>query len=342
MTQQQESNQDSDTIRSTSNFRILVIDDEPVTLKMIESLLINAGHSVDTATNGQEGVKRALAAQPDMIITDMRMPKMDGIELCKMLRHARFANHIYIIMLTGSESDELLVASLEAGANDFLVKPIQPKVLEARVRNGLRLIEQQLVIERDWETIRQYAADLSTANRRLEELAMTDYLTGLPNRRYVMDQLKQFWTNRGRSDYSICCILIDIDYFKNINDKYGHDCGDLVLTELAKVLKLSIRKDDIVARLGGEEFLIINRNTTLEICKRLAERIRLTLARHAISYREAVIQVTISLGVATGTSCMKDYNALIKAADDALYNSKRQGRNRVSIAGKSKTIAASA
>ena len=148
----------------------LVIDDEPVTLKMIESLLINAGHSVDTATNGQEGVKRALAAQPDMIITDMRMPKMDGIELCKMLRQARFANRIYIIMLTGSESDELLIASLEAGANDFLVKPIQPKVLEARVRNGLRLIEQQLVIERDWETIRKYAADLSTANRRLEEL----------------------------------------------------------------------------------------------------------------------------------------------------------------------------
>ena len=340
-TQQLLLNQYSDTTPHSSRFRILIIDDEPLTLKMIETLLVNAGHSVDTAKNGKEGVKRALETQPDMIITDMRMPEMDGIELCKVLRQTRFAKRIYIIMLTASESDQSLVASLEAGANDFLVKPFQPKVLEARVQNGLRLMEQQVVIERDRETIRKFAAELSTANRRLEQLAMTDSLTDLPNRRYAMDQLKQYWANTDRSNNSICCILIDIDYFKNVNDTYGHDCGDWVLQEIAKVLRKSVSKDDVVARLGGEEFLIINQNTTLEISKRLAEQIRRTFAQHAINYKEAVIQVTISLGIAINTSSMKDHNELIKAADDALYHSKRQGRNRVSVAETGKTIATS-
>lgn len=307
---------------------ILAADDDPGILKLVEKTLSKKGHTILTAESGEIALKLFVEYQPQLVLTDWNMRgEMSGLELCRALNAATATRDVYLIMLTSCNDEAQVVEAFDAGVDDYIIKPVTPRMLDARVSCGQRLILQ--------EVKRAMAQkELESANQRLEQLAMTDALTGLPNRRHAMERIEQNWAEAVRNRSNLSCILIDIDFFKRVNDTFGHDVGDLVLCDVALVLKQVIRTNDIACRIGGEEMLIICNNTDLTECIRLADRLRKAIENHSICCpnSDTAIQITVSLGVAALTEGIDHYEKLIKAADDALFISKQQGRNRVSIA----------
>jgi two-component system, cell cycle response regulator len=312
-------------------FCILVVDSDPLTLRSLESLLAKSATTIFTAGNGDNALQLSIQHQPDLVLIDWHMPDMSGIELCRILRKTEFAQHLYIIMLTSNGSDDQLVQAFEAGADDYVVKPFTPKVLEARIRGGKRLVRYQAKINQDRTVIQDYANRLIAVNKKFHTMAMTDELTGLPNRRCVAERLQEMMSESARFGNTITCIMIDIDHFKQINDTYGHESGDIVLQELTGIFKNKSRTYDIISRIGGEEFLVISNRNSLQESAIFAERLRQEVAGHEIVLRDQAIRITISLGVAIMTPDMAEGNALIWMADRALYQAKNNGRNRVEI-----------
>lgn len=315
-----------------SGLLILVADDDILTLKRVEKLLSNGSDRVIFAENGRQALELAIQHKPHLLISDWRMPGMNGPELCRAIREIRAISQCYILMLTSCETDDEIVEAFHAGADDYLVKPFCARVLQARIRSGRRLMQQQMEIERDRETIREIAEELSVTNQKLKRMALNDPLTDLPNRRFAMNLMKQFWTERTAHSDRISCIMVDIDNFKSINDTYGHDFGDVVLQVVARRLNNNLRVDDVVCRLGGEEFLVICANGEPASSRQLGLRLCESVAQTPVIHDETSISVTVSLGLATQTGEMKDYSALIKHADNALYAAKRSGKNRLSVA----------
>ena len=311
--------------------KILIVDDDPMTLLSLKKMVENAGKSVFTAENGDDALSLALEALPDMIITDWRMPRVSGIDLCRILRSTTITKHIYIIMLTGKESDEEHIQALEAGADDFVIKPFTPEVLAARMNSGERIIRFQQKISHDHEIIQKYAAKLAAANRKLETMAMTDALTGLPNRRSALNRLKDEVSGSRRHKTPLSCIMIDIDHFKLINDSYGHAIGDRVLKKFADIFSSTARSYDMVSRIGGEEFLVICARSTLAESRQLAERLRQAINSLRLHLDGNTIRATISLGIASWQEDMVSGEEMTKMADRALYRAKQQGRNRVEV-----------
>ncbi|MCB1803454.1 MAG: GGDEF domain-containing protein, partial [Gammaproteobacteria bacterium] len=194
------------------------------------------------------------------------------------------------------------------------------------------------------EEIRHFAAELAVTNRRLQQVALTDPLTGFPNRRYAVDRMQQEWASSTRTWRPMCCMVIDIDQFKAVNDTYGHDVGDQVLSQGATAIKRSLRAQDVISRTGGDEFLVICPDTTMEAALVCAERIRRSVEIMSINVGDQVLRVTISVGVAVRDRTMSDPDVLIKRADESAYVAKAQGRNRVAalqIADASKSLLAS-
>lgn len=316
--------------QSKEPISILAVDDDPLTILNLSRILKSDQRKILTAENGLEALEIAKVSQPEMVITDWRMPMLDGLELCSALRNSAATQHTYIVMLTSNEADDELVQAFDAGADDYVVKPFTPKVLEARIRSGERLIRYQRTINSDREVIQRYATKLASANRKLQTMAMTDALTGLPNRRSAMARMKDAVAETNRFGEKLSCILIDIDFFKKVNDTYGHDNGDIVLKEVAKVFTQNARSYDMVSRMGGEEFLVICTRSDGEVSHQLAKRLRSAVEKHTIKLTDGTTaKVTISLGVATWQGNFKNGGDLIKAADDALYKAKRTGRNKV-------------
>jgi two-component system, cell cycle response regulator len=310
---------------------ILAVDDDPLTLISLKKILSGEGKEILTAEDGEEALNIALEKQPHIIITDWRMPKMNGLELCKILRRTSTTQHIYIVMLTSYETDDELIQAFEAGADDFITKPFTPKVLEARIHSGERLVRYQKTISHDREVIQKYATQLTSANRQLQTMAMTDPLTGLPNRRSAMNRLASAVAETFRHGEKLSCIMIDVDHFKKVNDTFGHESGDMVLKAIAATFHRKARMYDIVSRTGGEEFLVICARSDLLESQQLAERLRIAIADLRIPLEKTCIQITISLGVATWKSEFVNGEALIRAADKALYKAKKNGRNRVEL-----------
>ncbi|MDR0476699.1 MAG: diguanylate cyclase [Desulfobulbaceae bacterium] len=312
---------------------ILIVDDDPIFLKTLRQYLRGKNRRLLAAQGGKQALKLALEERPEMVISNRRLPDMDGIRLCKALRRTGPTEHTYIIILSGSESDDDLVRVFKAGVNDYLIKPLSLKVLAARIRNGERLLRYCQTVSRDREIIEQYAAQLSTANSQLQLMAMTDPLTGLPNRRNAMRRMKDAITEATRFQENLACIMLDIDHFKAINDTYGHDAGDMVLRDVAKIFSGNVRGYDMVNRIGGEEFLIICRRSGLDEARQLAERLRQAVARHeSLTPSGQIIRCTISCGIATWQRHYRDDSELLKSADHALYQAKQSGRNRVEVA----------
>jgi two-component system, cell cycle response regulator len=317
-----------------NELKILAADDDPLTLLNLRKILAAPYRTIISADNGEEALQMAIEQQPQMLITDWRMPRINGLELCKVLRRTSLTQHIYIIMLTGCEEDDELVQAFDAGADDYVVKPFTPKVLEARIRSGERLIRYQKTVSRDRELIHRYATSLANANRKLLTMAMTDALTELPNRRSAMARINDAVAEADRFDEKLSCIMIDLDHFKEINDNYGHDSGDQVLKEVATIFAVSARSYDMVSRTGGEEFLVICSRSDQTEARQLAERLRTAVEDHEFVLKDGTgIRITISLGVATWSPACINSDGLIKAADRALYKAKLQGRNRVETTG---------
>ena len=313
-------------------FCILAVDDDPLTVKSLKALFEKDATTILTAESGDEALLLAIHHQPDLIITNWHMPDMSGVEFCRTLRKTEFAKHLYIIMLTATESDDELVQAFEAGADDYVGKPFSPKVLEARIRGGKRIVRYQGKMHQDRAVIQNYADKLTAVNKKFHTMAMTDPLTGLPNRRYAMERLQEMMSESTRFGNTLSCIMIDIDHFKKINDTYGHDCGDIVLKEISAIFKMKSRTSDTISRIGGEEFLVISDRNSLHESVVFAERLRKEIADHEIALIGRTIRISISLGVAIMPPDMSEGNSLIMLADRALYSAKKNGRNRVEIA----------
>ena len=302
-----------------------------MSLRLLVSLLERSGHEVLTARNGKEALAIALEKSPQMVVTDWMMPEMDGLELCKQLRRMEAGRKLYILILTGRAEEERIVEAFDAGADDYIVKPFNPRLLSARIKPGVRVILLQEDNDRQVKMKEELNARLSVEKRKLKAAAMTDPLTELPNRRYAMKRLDKEWANSLRSTLSLSVIMLDVDHFKLVNDTWGHDVGDVVLQSTAKAIQSVLRRGDTCARMGGEEFLVICPNTDSRGTLKVAERIRTAVESNVVKYEGFQGRITISLGVGARTPEVTTIDALLKMADEAVYDAKRGGRNRVAV-----------
>jgi len=311
--------------------RILAVDDDPVGLKLLERHLIKAGHAVTTAVNGEEALQTALEDTPQLVVADWTMPGLDGVGLCRALRRIATGRRIYFLLLTGRGEEDSIIEAFEAGVDEYIVKPFKPKILLARIQAGCRIIRLQAQVEQEQATQRKQLAELQVLTRKLRSAALTDPLTELPNRRYAMKRATQTWESSSRTGVPMSLIMLDIDHFKKVNDEYGHDAGDAVLRETAKCLAGSCREDEDVCRIGGEEFLVVCGNTTADQAAVLAERLRSSVEQNLIRWKDLHRSITLSLGIASRQPGMESIDELLKAADEAVYLAKHQGRNRAVI-----------
>jgi two-component system cell cycle response regulator len=319
----------SPSSQGTGRFKVLAVDDDPVALEVLIKYLTSEGYDVVSARSGKEGLRVALSEIPELVIADWEMPGMEGTELCRALRKTDVGRSMYFLLLTGTESEEHIVEAFDSGADDFASKPFIPRLLGARIQSGIRLAQMQRKIEEDKHTRMKHVAELGVLTRKLRSASLTDVLTELPNRRYCMKRLENEWASIQRTDRPLSVVMLDIDKFKDVNDDYGHDVGDLVLKETAAILQDSIRASDEVCRLGGEEFLIIATNTDEQTCRVLAERVRAAMEASIVNQAGTEVAVTVSLGVACSLGGYGTMRELLKAADEAVYLAKNSGRNQV-------------
>jgi diguanylate cyclase (GGDEF)-like protein len=308
-----------------------VVDDDAQTLQVLQRILQAQGHQVHVAGSGRAALELALEVHPQMVIIDSVMPEMDGVALTRALREMLFGRSLYILLLTTVDDEDKLIQAFDAGADDFVNKPPRPRVLEARLRAGRRVIQLQREIEQDREEIRRFAAELAVTNRRLQQAAMVDPLTEFPNRRYAMERLDQEWASAIRSNRPLACMVIDVDSFKHVNDRYGHEAGDAVLQKTAEVLKRSARAHDVICRIGGDEFLVICPDTETGAALQCGERLCNAVAATHVEYGNYRFKGSVSVGVASRDSAMPDPKSMIRAADHAMYRAKSEGRSRASV-----------
>ena len=303
--------------------RILVVDDHEDNVEVLRARLDARGYDVQGANSGQEALDTIREWTPDLVLLDVMMPDMDGLEVVRRLKADRNLPFIPVIMQTALDSTERMVAGLEAGADDYVTKPINFAELEARVRSLLRIKKlQQALSEREKE--------LSTMNDRLLHISLTDGLTGVDNRRSLEQRLEEMFEHSLRLHEPIACVMCDIDHFKKVNDTYGHAAGDEVLKQFAEILKNEAREIDRVGRYGGEEFLLLLPGTVLDSAVTFAERLRQRVDDHTFSFEGGTLKRTMSCGVASWPHPrIAGREEMLKAADDALYVAKETGRNRV-------------
>ena len=316
-------------IPSNVPLRIVLADANAGRRRRIAATLTEQeGHVVYPADNGSAALALAMEILPHTIIAHFDLPNLDGAELCKTLRATDEGRHMHVLLMADAHGEGLQTDAYEAGADGFVPGDISAAGLRAKLYAAQRMVNLQDSWAKDRAQLRQVAAELAVANRRLANAALTDMLTGLPNRRSAMDQLEQAWSAASRACTPISAMVIDIDDFKFINDTYGHAAGDMVLREVARTLRAAARREDSVCRIGGEEFLVICPNTNLKAAMRSAERLRAALEGSPVAIGDEKKTVTASFGVAAREPSIASMDALISAADQSLYHAKKAGRNR--------------
>jgi diguanylate cyclase (GGDEF)-like protein len=298
---------------------ILLAEDDPVTRMLMTRFLKNAGYDVDAVSNGSEALDRMTKRYYPMLVTDWEMPEMDGVALCKAVRNMQMDGYVYALLLTARDAKEHIITGLEAGADDYLVKPVHEPELIARLNAGRRILNLE--------------HSLRAANHRNRILSITDALTGAYNRRYLMEQLPREVERCRRYAYPLSVLMCDLDHFKHINDQQGHAAGDDVLQQFAARAQRSIRSNsDWIARYGGEEFLIVLPETAYADGMFVAEKLRVLIENTPFNTRSGDTALTASFGVAStgpnGPDLSLKVEAMIRAADECLYSSKLEGRNR--------------
>lgn len=312
-----------------SALRVLLAGSDGGERSALRDALIVLGHQVFETDHGQRALEIALTVQPHILIADWHLPELDGVQLTRALRDTRVGRGLYALILTAQEDENRLVEAFEAGADDYLVKPVREKILAARLRAATRVVQLQEEVQRDHEEMKHFAAELAVSNRRLHEASVTDPLTGFHNRRYAMDRLEKEWAASSRSGRPVSCMMIDLDNFKTINDTYGHDVGDRVLIALAEVLRGALRSNDVVCRIGGDEFLVISSDTDAVAIRVCAERLLAAADKVLVESPRGLVRCGISIGVATRDESMVSTAMLIKAADVGMYQAKIGGRARI-------------
>lgn len=306
--------------------RILLVEDSKSQANFTKELLKKAGYEIVWVEDGKSAIKTALSGSVDVILLDVNLPDMNGNEVCRVLKSREDTKLIPVIMLTvkGTVNDK--VAGFQAGADDYLPKPYNENELNARIYSCLRTKQLQ-------DELRNKNAELELLLKKLEILSITDQLTGLYNRRYFENVLKQEFAKTLRFGTPLCCLMIDVDLFKKINDTYGHHIGDAVLKETSEIIKSNLRDIDTVARWGGDEFILLFPQTKKEEALTPVERIRKSVAEHVFPDMKND-KVTLSIGVASAPNAdnkIDTVEKLFQLADLALYEAKRNGRNRTAI-----------
>jgi two-component system cell cycle response regulator len=296
--------------------RILVIDDRRSSYERMAKVLAGE-HKVDIEVNPQEALFHAAEGDYDLLIVSLGLESFDALRLCSQVRSLERTRNVPILVVVEIEDNARLLRGLEIGVNDYLVRPIDSNELLARVRTQIRK--------------RRYGARLRDNVQMSMELAITDPLTGLYNRRYMESHVTSLVEQALARGKPLALLVVDIDYFKAVNDVHGHDAGDDVLREFATRVKKSIRGIDLACRYGGEEFVIVMPETDMAVAAIVAERIRRRIAGEPFSIRSgaAALDVTISIGLAALSGVADTAAAILKRADQALYRAKRDGRNRV-------------
>jgi diguanylate cyclase (GGDEF)-like protein len=264
-----------------------------------------------------------------IVITDLIMPEMNGLELCRAIRQADSIGFVYVILLTANADREHLLEAFDAGADDFLAKPLEPAEMLARLKAATRIVALEETLASKNRELNKTNAELAILNEKLDRLATIDELTELFNRRHALMRLEEYAANARRTGQPMACVLVDIDHFKLVNDTHGHDVGDVVLHEIAQALSGSARSGEVVCRLGGEEFLVVCPNATVEMAMVLAERLRIAVESLVIRCNSLELRVTVSAGVAELDPEMEGWKELLKHADQQLYEAKKAGRNRI-------------
>lgn len=295
--------------------RILVVDDHPRSSSRVMSALSKA-HEAYLEPNPQAALMH-VAEQPfDLLIVALNLEQSDGLRLCSQVRSLDRTRHLPILIMADAGDEARLLRGLDLGVNDYLMRPVDRPELLARVKTQVRR--------------KRFSDYLRNQIRESVELSITDPLTGLYNRRYMERHLKTLIADAERTGRALSVLFADIDHFKNVNDTFGHDVGDMVLKEFAERFRRYTRGVDLACRLGGEEFLIIMQDTDKSLARQIGERVRECIAVHPFTIGPQMeTWVTASIGLATWEGEGDTSEALFKRADTALYLAKRQGRNQV-------------
>lgn len=303
--------------------RVLVVDDDPLMCERLEALVLAAGFEVSCAASGRDALEALRRDYCPIVISDWSMPDMNGIELCRAIRAESFPGYVYIVLLTARDSHQDIVAGLEAGADDYLSKRVTAEELVARMRTAKRIVG-----------LEQSLRDMIDEKRRL---ATTDALTGANNRHYFDKHFSRELKRVRRFGGALSLLLLDIDHFKAVNDRYGHAVGDDVLMDFAARVAAALPRDyDWCARVGGEEFVVVLPQTDLSGALVVAEKLRQYVANAPMKTSAGGLPVTVSIGAAA-LSCLAQGSEatvedLMALADKALYRSKQLGRNRITAA----------
>jgi two-component system, cell cycle response regulator len=295
--------------------KVLIVEDEVVSKRLLEVFLLRLGYEVVSVSSGKEALAVLLdPGAPSLVISDWMMPEIDGLELCHRTREIQTAGYIYFIILTSKMEKKDIIKGLEAGADDYLIKPFDQEELKCRLKIGERILNLE---------------------RRILELANMDSLTGVFNRRAFMERFQIEIHRCNRECVPLSLILADIDHFKRVNDLYGHQVGDMVLQKFAERLSASTRPYDLVARYGGEEFVVCLPGIGCQKAGSVAERMRrLVEANHlTVPTTAECFSITASFGVASLRNGSEECpEPLIGRADCVMYKAKHEGRNRVCLA----------
>ncbi len=293
--------------------KVLVVDDSRLNRRLLSEILEEAGFDSDEAGNGQEALDRARSDTPDLILMDIMMPGMDGFEACGLMKEDPVLHEIPVIMVTAKTEGADIKRALDLGAFDYIRKPIDEDEVIARVQSALRYRRQQEL---------------------LREMATKDSLTGLYNHRMIMELFEKALSRQERAGQGIAFVMTDVDHFKAINDTYGHQAGDAVLRQLAKVLVESVRDGDLVGRYGGEEFAIVLSDLSRDDTTGLCERIRAAVEEREFQTDRGTVRATLSVGACWMVPARDSgTRPFITKADEALYRAKDLGRNRVELFG---------
>jgi two-component system, cell cycle response regulator len=302
--------------------KVLVIDDDELVREQLRGVIAGAGFEVRAAADALAGLDFLQKEFTPIVITDRNMPGMDGLALCRHIRRQHYPGYVYLMLLTVQDAEDDILAGLDAGADDYLSKRASTAQLVARLRTAQRIL-----------TLEQ---SLKIASEERRRLAMTDMLTGAHNRRYFMRHLDRELKRVRRFGGELSLLALDIDHFKQVNDRYGHAAGDSVLREFVQRIQKCLPRDfDWCARLGGEEFAVVLPQTDLAGASVVAERLRVAVEGAPMHTAAGTLSITVSIG-ASGLQAMADREAataemLLAHADRYLYTSKQTGRNRVSL-----------
>lgn len=314
--------------------KILIVDDFPANIKVLGELLKDR-YELLVATNGLKAVAIAKDKLPDLILMDVMMPEMDGFTATSLLREDENTKDIPVLFITAKGETEDIVRGFESGGKDYITKPFNPLELFARVNAHLELKLSRQAVKNYACELESSNTQLREANAKLEFMAWHDQLTGLPNRRYMRNRLKDEQVRSARSGKPFALAMADIDDFKHVNDTYGHEAGDGVLKHVCDIIVEALRKQDSVSRWGGEEFLVMLPETDINGAQIAAEKIRSKVEKEPFKYGEESISLTITLGVSEFRN-EENIDDAIKHADEALYKGKKGTKN--CVVAESKTL----